>query len=139
MSNREKIQDLVSIDGIYYNIMIPQDGIKRSFSIADTDNSGRLLNGAMVRDIIGTYYNYTIQFETKYLSTAEYDDLFNKLSAPVDYHTIIVPYGQEILTFQAYCSSGSDTLNIIRNGVNKWSGLSINFIAMKPARTPQTG
>lgn len=139
MSNREDIQDLVSIDGIYYNIMIPKDGIKRSFSIADTDNSGRLLNGEMVRDIIGTYYNYTIQFETKYLSTAEYDDLFDKLSAPVDYHTIVAPYGQEKLTFQAYCTTGSDTLSIVVNGMNKWGGLSINFVAMKPKRTPQSG
>lgn len=114
MSNRENRQDIVTIDGINYNIMIPENGIERSFSIADTDNAGRLLNGTMVRDIIGTYYNYKILFETKYLSTDEYDNLYAKLSAPVDYHMITVPYGQETLTFQAYITSGSDTLRKVR-------------------------
>ena len=132
-------QNLVSIDGIYYDIVIPVDGIKRSFSIADTENSGRLLNGKMVRDLVGTYYNYTILFETKYMSKEEYDNLYTKLSAPVDYHAIKVPYGQETLTFQAYVTSGNDTLKMVTNGVNKWTGLSINFIAMEPARTPLTG
>lgn len=136
MSNRDTTQKLVSIDGIYYDLMIPENGIKRSFSIADTDNSGRLLNGAMVRDIIGTYYNYTIQFETKYMSDNDYDDLFNKLSAPVDYHTITVPYGQGTQTFEAYVTSGSDTLCSAKNGRNKWQGLSIDFVAMKPYYTP---
>lgn len=138
MSNREKKQNLVIIDGINYNIMIPENGIKRSFSIADTDNAGRLLNGTMVRDIIGTYYNYNIMFETKYLSTAEYDDLYTKLSAPVDYHIITVPYGQETLTFQAYITSGSDTLRKVRNNTNNWTGLSVDFIAISPQRTPLT-
>lgn len=138
MDNRRTKQNLVSIDNIYYDIMIPENGIKRSFSIADTDNAGRLLTGKMVRDIVGTYYNYTIQFETKYLSDDEYDDLFNKLSAPVDYHTITVPYGQGTLTFEAYITSGSDTLRSVRNNRNKWQGLSVNFIAMKPYFTPAT-
>lgn len=133
------VQDLVVIDGICFNIMIPKNGIKRSFSIADTDNSGRLTTGEMVRDIVGTYYNYTIQFETKYLNTQEYDNLYNKLSAPVEYHTITVPYGQSMLTFKAYVTSGSDTLNYVHNGHKKWSGLSINFIATAPERTPKTG
>lgn len=132
-------QNLVSIDNKYYDIVIPIDGIKRSFSIADTENSGRLLNGKMIRDLVGTYYNYTILFETKYMQKEEYDDLYTKLSAPADSHTIIVPYGQETLTFEAYVTSGNDTLKSVSNGVNKWYGLSVNFIAMQPARTPLTG
>lgn len=138
MSNRENRQEIVTIDGINYNIMIPENGIERSFSIADTDNAGRLLNGTMVRDIIGTYYNYKILFETKYLSTDEYDNLYAKLSAPVDYHMITVPYGQETLTFQAYITSGSDTLRKVRGNKNDWTGLSVDFIAISPQRTPLT-
>ena len=92
----------------------------------------------MVRDIIGTYYNYKILFETKYLSTDEYDNLYAKLSAPVDYHMITVPYGQETLTFQAYITSGSDTLRKVRGNKNDWTGLSVDFIAISPQRTPLT-
>lgn len=127
-------QNLVSIDGTYYDIMIPENGIQRSFSIVDSDNSGRLADGSMVRDIIGTYYNYTVQFETKYMSVAEYDKLIEVLSSPVDYHTITVPYGQTTMTFQAYCTTGSDKLAHVVGGKNKWDSLSINFIAMSPQR-----
>ena len=70
------MQNLVSIDGKYYNISIPGNGIRRSFAVTDTDNSGRNISGEMLRDIIGTYYNYTIQFNTKQLNPAEYDDLY---------------------------------------------------------------
>ena len=129
------VQNVVSIDGIYYNVRIPENGIKRSFSIADTDNAGRLLDGTMVRDIVGTYYNYTVQFDTQLLSYEEYDRLYDQLSAPCEYHTITVPYGQDRITFHAYVTSGNDTLRTVKGG-NKWTGLSINFIAMAPYHTP---
>lgn len=128
------MQNVVSIDGKYYNISVPEKGIKRSFSVLDTDNSGRSTAGDMIRDIIGTYYNYTIQFETKNLSRDEYDDLYETLSAPVDYHVITVPYGQTTLTFNAYVTAGDDTLKHTNRSGNDWSGLSVNFIAMSPQR-----
>lgn len=128
------MQNIVSIDGRYYNIFIPMGGIQRNFSVVDTDNAGRNMQGKMIRDIVGTYYNYTIAFDTKYLNFKEYDDLFQTLSAPQDSHTIIVPYGQETLTFEAYVTSGGDTLTRAGKDGNRWSGLSINFVAMEPQR-----
>ena len=128
------MQNLVSIDGKYYNISIPENGIRRSFAVTDTDNSGRNISGEMLRDIIGTYYNYTIQFNTKQLNPAEYDDLYETLSAPVDYHTITVPYGQTTLTYKAYVTGGNDSLSRKNSLGNKWTGLSIDFIAMSPQR-----
>lgn len=129
-----EVQNAVMIDGQYFNILIPEGGIKRSFAVTDTDKAGRVLTGAMQRDIIGTFYNYTIQFETRNLSPDEYDDLYRILSAPVDSHNITVPYGQTVLNFNAYVTGGEDTLNRIRKNTNDWSGLSINFIAMEPQR-----
>lgn len=128
-------QNLVSIDDVYYNIKIPENGITRSFSVVDTDNSGRNISGDMLRDIIGTYYNYTILFETKDMDSDEYDQLYETLSAPVDYHMITVPYGQETLTFKAYVTSGNDSIKqVTRMGKKVWTGLSINFVAMSPQR-----
>ena len=129
-----KMQNVVSIDGKYYNITVPEKGIKRSFSVLDTDESGRSTSGDMIRDIIGTYYNYTIMFETKKLNRDEYDELYEVLSAPVDYHVITVPYGQTVLTFNAYVTKGDDTLQHIDGIGNDWSGLSIDFIATSPQR-----
>lgn len=128
------MQNVFSIDGRYYNVLIPEKGIKRSFSVTDSDKAGRVLTGRMQRDIIGTFYNYTVQLDTNKLSESEYDELYEVLSAPVDYHQITVPYGQSTLMFDAYVTSGDDTLNMARNS-KQWSGLSINFIAMEPQRT----
>lgn len=127
------MQNVFSIDGRYFNVFIKENGIKRSFSVTDTDKAGRVLTGRMVRDIIGTFYNYTIDLSTNKLSKTEYDQLYEILSAPQDYHTITVPYGQSTITFDAYVTGGEDTLQVERSG-NKWTGLSINFIAMEPLR-----
>lgn len=127
-------QNIVKIDDRYFNIVIPQGGLQRSFSVVDTDNSGRGVNGNMIRDIVGTYYNYGIAFDTRLLDVSEYDALYEILSAPVDSHSIIVPYGQKTLAFDAYVTNGSDSLLRVDSAGNHWKGLSINFTAMNPQR-----
>ena len=127
-------QDIFSIDGRYFNVFIPQGGIERNFAIVDTDDAGRVLTGAMERDIVGTFYNYTIKLETNFLSFAEYDELYEILSSPVEYHTIIVPYAQSVLRFKAYVTQGKDILNRMSSKGNHWKQLSVNFIAMEPER-----
>lgn len=128
-------QNVFSVDGVFYDVRIPEGGIKRSFSVADTDKSGRVVSGRMFRDIIGTFYNYSITIDTNKLSIQDYDTLYEKLSAPVNSHIISIPYGQQMLTFEAYVTEGEDTLQTIKNG-NLWTGLSFNFIAMQPKRRP---
>ena len=130
------MQNVFSIDGRYFNVFIPEGGIKRSFSVADSDKAGRVLTGRMMRDIIGTFYNYTIELSTNQLSRQEYDELYEILSSPEDYHSITVPYAQSTLTFDAYVTSGEDVADKIDSSGTKWSGLSVNFIMMEPLRTP---
>ena len=127
-------QDVFSIDGIYFNVFIPEDGIERNFAIVDTDDAGRVITGAMERDIVGTFYNYTVKLNTNFLSFTEYDELYEILSAPVDYHTLILPYAQSTLRFKAYITSGKDVLKRISSKGNHWKQLSVNFIAMEPER-----
>ena len=125
-------QNAFSIDGVYYDVIIPEDGIERSFQILDDDTAGRVLSGAMQRSIIGTYYNYKIDLDTSRMSGAAYDAMYEVLTEPVDYHEIVVPYGQSTLAFDAYITSGSDRLQIIKPSGNKWHGLSLQFIALEP-------
>lgn len=128
------MQDIFSVDGRYFNVLIPEDGIERNFAIVDTDDAGRVLTGAMERDIIGTFYNYTIKLVTNLLSFEEYDELYETLSAPVDYHILRVPYAQDTLQFKAYITSGKDVLKRMSAKGNHWQQLSVNFIAMEPER-----
>lgn len=130
------MQNVFSVDGRYFDVFIPEQGIKRSFSVADSDKAGRVLTGRMMRDIIGTFYNYTIELNTNKLNKQEYDELYEILSAPEDYHKIKVPYAQSFIEFDAYVTGGEDVVDIINKDGIKWSGLSINFIAMEPLRTP---
>ena len=127
-------QDIFSIDGRYFNVFIPQDGIERNFAVVDTDDAGRVLTGAMERDIVGTFYNYTIKLNTNFLSFEEYDELYEILSSPEEYHIIKVPYAQGMLQFKAYVTQGKDVLNRMSRKGSHWKQLSVNFIAMEPER-----
>ena len=126
---------IFSIDGKEYNVSVPAGGIQRSFSVLDTDKSGRSQSGDMIRDIIGTYYNYSIEINTKMLNYDEYDQLYEIISSPTEYHILTVPYGQTTLTFKAYVTSGSDSFDVKgKDGKIRWKGLKLNFIAISPQR-----
>ena len=112
-------------------------GLQRSFSVADGKNAGRDLAGGMMRDIIGTYFNYSLDFGSKSFSPDTYEELVEILSAPVAYHTVSFPFGNKTITQKMYVTNGQDTLRKFRaNENNQFSDLSINFIAMKPFLTP---
>lgn len=126
--------DILKIDGKTFNVGVTS--LKRGAAVLDGENAGRVLSGRMVRDIIGTYYNYDLTFGTSNLSPADYDVLYDLLTAPVDCHTITVPYGQHTKTFEAYVSNASDTLKHMTDKMNLWGELTIKFTAMEPDRRP---
>lgn len=123
-----------TIDGTTYNVTVPVGGLKRSFKVLDGKNAGRVLSGDMERDIIGTFYNYELQIDARSASLAEYDQLYEALSAPVNFHTVVFPYGQSTLTFQAYVTEGQDSISRIAGGKNYWRGLTIQFTSKSPQR-----
>ena len=130
---------MFSIDGKEYDVsilFIPEEGIERKFNILDGNNAGRLqAKGKMYRDIIGTFFTYVIKIDTNRLDPQEYDELYETISDPnVDSHTLVVPYGQSSLTFEAYITSGSDKLSRRVNGINYWEGPSLEFVSMQAIR-----
>lgn len=126
---------ILSLDGKEYpNLHVVK--VKRSFAVLDGDNAGRVMTGAMTRDIIGTYYNYSMEIDPVSSDLAEYDEFYEAISAPVDSHVLTVPYAQGTATFDAYVANGEDELASKYGSRNEWQNLTINFIAMKPKRTP---
>lgn len=124
------------VDGIEFTKAVV-DKPKRSFQILDGENAGRqILTAKMERDVLGTFYNYSINIDSRFMSKEDYDTLYELLSAPVDSHRIEVPFAQETLIFEAYVTNGTDELTGIRKDMNTWANLSINFIAMEPQRRP---
>ena len=121
------------IDGKEYPLLIVKS-LKRSFQILDGPLVGRNMQGAMIRDIIGTYFNYTLELECSKLNVKQYDELYNIISSPkMDCHKITVPgINQGMIEFDAYITSGDDTLKIKGGSFQQWGNLSMKFIAMKP-------
>lgn len=123
----------LTVDGKKYNVLVTS--LTRKFQVLDGENAERTLSGAMIRDIIGTFYNYEITILPAVGKYGDYDALYEVLSAPQDSHRIVVPYAQNTLTFNAYVTAGQDNLIRKKPGEAYWTGLSVQFIAMAPQRT----
>lgn len=124
--------DVFLLDGKTYNVNVME--LKRKFAVTDTKNSGRTMDYSMHRDIIGTFYNYTMKIQRMGNDIESYDAFYEAITAPINVsHEMTFPYGQETLTFQAYVTQGEDSLQI-RKGRNRWEGLSLTFTAMEPQR-----
>lgn len=126
---------MLEIDGIEYGAIVT--ALKRSFEVTDGNNAGRTLDGNMHRDLVGTYYNYSISVMTDLMTQAKYNQLYEVISSPTESHDIVVAYGNETLTFKAYIAQGTDDLLRQYSETNRyWGNLNFNFIAMEPQRRP---
>lgn len=124
----------ITIDGTEYNIRIKYETLRRAFDINEGLNSGTAIDGTMIRDIIGTRYNYQIDIEPDPADPTDYDAFYELISAPTAFHEVTFPYGQETITFNAAIQSGNDIYFGNIGGSNRWSGLSIVFQALAPQR-----
>ena len=59
-----------TIDGLNLRLWVTE--LKRSFAVTDTENSGRVQSYRMHRDIIGTFYNYTLKIDPERSNPADY-------------------------------------------------------------------
>lgn len=130
------MESLFTIDGKTFHV--GETRIHRNFKIKDGVNYGVMVSGRVQRDLLGTFYNYTMTIETADMDKAEYDKLYEVLSAPVESHTIIVPYGQGTLSYQAYITDGDDDMELEeQDGSRLWGNLSVQFFAREPQRRAQ--
>ena len=88
--------------------------------------NGITLNGEFARTIEKVYTGDTLKIviESK-----------GKMPKKLENNNVSVAYNDEILTFDAYVTNGSDTL-LQEKSPNKrlWGDLSMDFIAMQPKR-----
>lgn len=117
-----------------YNVRVSFPSVERSFELVEGQNGGMALSFRTIRDIGGTAYAYTMNVEPDFADPTSYDAFYEAISAPVEYHSITVPYGQTTLTFNARIVSGSDSYRGKASGYERWGGLTVNFIPIKPQR-----
>lgn len=123
---------MITIDGVAYDV--PVIKLTRTADFLDR-YAERTEDGILHRDLIGVYFNYKISFGRP-SDMSEYQDLWDALTEPTPFHTVIVPDETGNYTFTAYFSNVGDELIKQKNGVNYWKNLTVNFIAKSPERTP---
>ena len=123
--------DYITIDDTTYNV--PVTSLKRTADFLDK-MAERTNDGVLHRELIGVYFNYQLKFGKA--SMADYAALYDKLTEPKDKHTIIVPTETGATEFDAYFAGITDNLKRISGSLRYWTDLTVNFIAMAPARTP---
>ena len=124
----------ITVDGQNYNVRLNYETLERSFSLVEGNNSGTALTGKTIRDILGTAYSYTLGIEPNPANAEEYDRLYDVLSAPQETHVVSLPYGQTTIEFACMITGGKDTYLGKLGGKERWSRLTINFIAIQPQR-----
>lgn len=125
---------MIEIDGMAYNVSVTR--LTRTGEFLDSSAS-RVTSGTLKRKLIGVYYNYEISVGTG-VDADEYAAFYDKITEPVEFHTVTFPYNNDTLTFVAYVTSTSDELiRRTKSGKNYWGGLSVKFIAKDPQKTPQ--
>ena len=128
----------LNMDGTTYRVRIVYDTLIRSFELLEGVNAGEMLSGRHERDLLGTGYTYQMQVEPDPRHPTDYDAFFEAISAPVDSHTIIMPYGQSTITYEAMVESGQDTYRGIVSGRTRWRGLTVQYRYIEPQRVPET-
>lgn len=126
----------ITMDGKTYRVRIVHDTLARSFELRSGSNAGYMVSGRHERDLLGTGYTYTLEVEPDPAYPEDYDEFFYALSAPVDCHSVTLPFGQSTLTFDAEILSGSDTLWGRIAGKNRWHGLSVTYQPIALQRKP---
>ena len=126
------IRQVVTIDGTPFDVGVAY--IKRKARIPDGPNAGESKRGDWIRDVYGTFYDYILAFDTSAgLSKEDYDTMYSLLTAPVEFHTLVVPYGQSTLSFNAGITGAEDNVILMDDGT-VWGNLSITFRAKTPQR-----
>lgn len=128
----------LNMDGTTYHVRIVYDTLVRAFELMEGVNAGEMISGRHERDLLGTGYTYQMQVEPDPRYPQDYDAFFHAISAPVDSHTIIMPYGQSTITYEAMVESGQDTYRGIVAGQTKWRGMTVQYRYIEPQRVPET-
>ena len=125
------------LDGKAYNVLVTSHS--RSFSILDSEKTGRTADGEMFRDVIGTFYNnkMTIRARANGVGAADLDALWDILSEPTVSHVCTFPYNQGTITQRMYITSGEQALIRLDPDHTQWGEIQLSFVAMSPRRRPK--
>lgn len=125
---------MLILDGVKFDI--PIVSLKRTADPLDK-YAKRTEDGDLQRKLIGVYFNYSLKLgRSTTVGRVEYQKLWDKLTEPVEFHTVVVPDEYGTYTFKAYFAGIGDELLMQKSGINYWKNLTVDFKAKSPARKP---
>lgn len=127
------MDNIFTIDGVGYNIGV--ESIARKARLSDGPNADNALSGYHMEGPPRDFFDYTFQLSADGMSRDDYDSLYEVLTSPVDSHTVVAPYGQTTLSYEAYIEVVEDTVEYMDDGTC-WGGLTVTFYAREPKKVP---
>ncbi len=122
------------LDGRKYNVHVMS--LKRLFEVKDAITPSTTQSGDVYRDVIGTYYNYSMTVRAKHEDREALDSFWEAISQPMASHVCVFPYNQTVITQKMYVKSGSqDIIRLHENGA-EWADITIQFTAQAPKVLP---
>lgn len=122
------------LNGKSFNVQVMS--LKRSFEVKDAVSAVVVQSGNIYREILGTYYNYTITVREKNGDRAAFDAFWEEISKPVESHVCVFPYNQSTITQRMYVKSGSQDIGRLHADGAEWRDITIQFIAQSPKVVP---
>lgn len=128
--------NFLAINGTVFDARVAITELTETFDVLDGENTGRVMSGLMIRDIIGTYIGHEITLYNT--NNDEFDALWDFLvEHSVDDSVYIeAADGQSSISYQAYYTSGSRSIYKVENGVTYWDKISVTFVSMTPQVRP---
>lgn len=124
---------MFTVDGLQWTISCD---ISRSIRVEDSEISGKLLDGTIFHDVIGTYYDYDVTLTPNPHQMGQYYSLVELLAQPVDGHQFTFPYNGETIQVTAKVENPSDIWVRLPNGGVYWRGMTFKATANHPTHVP---
>ena len=126
----------IVVDNITYRVRVVYNSMVNEGQLVEGINRGDMLSGRHERDLQGTKYPYKMQVEPDPRYPQDLDALFDNLTAPVDAHTVTLPYNNDTITYQAMIDMVSRTYDGTIGGRKRWKNMTVAYIPQTLQRLP---
>ena len=120
-----------SIDGMSWDIPCT---IERTAEMTSSEISGMLMNKQYFNDVLGTWMRYTVSLAIPKGREADYESLYEILTAPVDGHACSFPYNQSTINITARIEVVSDKYVKLPRDRQTWRAIKFECIANHPSK-----
>ncbi|MCL2096676.1 MAG: hypothetical protein FWH10_07210 [Oscillospiraceae bacterium] len=133
---------VIKIDGVSYDV--GEIELRRGAEIIfDPVTQGVMLDFSETDDAAAVKYSYSFNIEPKRgefpdfganNANEQYDAFYYDITSPKSIRTVELPFGQGSIIFGAKIKSAGDMLKKSVGGMNRWGGLTVTFMPVKPQR-----